>query len=61
MTKAAKTLSMGNSGKQSAVIGADDQRQKLDLSPSREAIEKIRRLEASFAMAEQNLGTLRVG
>lgn len=61
MTKSAKTLVAGDQSRGRMVIGADDKRQKLNLAPSREAVEKIRRLEESFAMAEQNLGTLRVG
>lgn len=61
MPEPAKTLIAGDQSRDRMVFGADDKQQKLKLAPSREAVEKIRRLEESFAMAEQNLGTLRVG
>lgn len=61
MKKFVKTLFTKEQRKDCTTFKAADTSQALDLSPNPDTIEKIRRIEESFAMAEQHSGTLRVG
>ncbi len=61
MTEVANVLDAAARNTQRKVFSADDQSRKLDLTPSREAVEKIQKLELAFALADRNLGMLRVG
>lgn len=61
MTKVANVLDAAARNKQRKIFSTDDQCRKLNLNPSPEAMEKIQKLELSFALADRNMGMLRVG